>query len=98
MHINKYYHLYINILCKTRLDYNLSHNDDKLMINKTRNIFNLMTIERKNKAKNLIVSTQDTCSGMTRLEGYRLWIELIVLDFLYGNNDYGNNHYEINDF
>lgn len=72
----------------TRLDYHLTHYDDELMINKTQNIYNSMSIERKNKAKQLIVSTQDTCFGRMRLVGHRLWIELLVLDFLYEHNDY----------
>ncbi len=77
----------------TRLDYHLTHHDDKLMIQKTQNIYNSMSIERKNKATQLIISTQDTCSGRMRLVGHRLWIELLVLTFLYENNDY-----EIDDF
>lgn len=51
----------------TRLDYHLTHYDDELMINKTQNIYDFMSIERKEKAKQLIVSTRDTCSGRMRL-------------------------------
>lgn len=45
-----------------------------------------MSEEKKAYIRTLIISTEDTCSGRIRLNGHRLWIELLVYDFLTGDN------------
>lgn len=79
----------------TRLDYHLTHEDDKLMLEKTQNRYDLMTEERKDYVRKFIVSTNGTCSGRTRLDRHRLWMELLVWDFLRQEED---KCYEIEDY
>lgn len=69
-----------------RLDYHLTHNVDKLMIDQTKNRYDLMSEERKSYIRTLIVSTPNTCSGRTRLDKHRIWIELLVYDFIFKDN------------
>jgi hypothetical protein len=72
--------------------YHLSHEQDKQMISRT-NKYDSLTENEKAIARQKLVSTQDTCSGLVRLHNHRLWIELVVQDYL--SND---PCYEINDY
>src|SRR5437868_372587 len=64
------------------------------MIEKTYDKYLAMTTNTKEELKKFIVLTPDTCSGKTRLQNHRLWMELIVSDFLYEDN----TCYEIDDY
>jgi len=58
------------------------------IINNTKYKYDSLTKERKDKVKKLVVSTPDVCGGRARLFGHRLEIELIMYDYLSGENCY----------
>lgn len=71
-----------------RLWYHLSHEDDANMINKSYFVYKVLNEEEKSDIRENIISTHNICSGFNRLRGHRLWMELLVYDYLYGDNFY----------
>lgn len=80
----------------TRLYYHLTHDDDSKMIARTQNRYDQMNEERKAYIRKFIVQTPGTCGGKTRLDKHRLWIELLISDFLCGDKE--NKCYAVEDY
>lgn len=80
-----------------RLSHHLTHKDDEQIIASIKNKYDSLTRERKDKVKKLVINTPDTCGGRARLFGHRLEIELIMYDYLSGENCYEINDYTMDD-
>ena len=80
-----------------RLYYHLSHEDDTEIINKMKSRYDSLTNERKEQFKQFVVSTADCCGGRPRLDKHRLTIELVICDYLKGENCYEINDYTMDD-
>jgi len=80
-----------------RLYYHLSHENDVEIINKMKSRYDLLSNERKEQVKKYVVSTADCCGGRPRLDNHRLIIELVMCDYLNGENCYEINDYTMDD-
>lgn len=63
----------------------LTHDHDQKLIVMGTNRYNSLSEERKKQVKAMVVTTPDVCFGKTRLDGTRIWIELVV--YKYFNNE-----------